>query len=62
MRYLLTIKNHEGRTVVELSYDMWSQVRESAGLLARGVAETFTFNVQIYDNQEKRVVYNENTY
>jgi hypothetical protein len=62
MRYTLIITNHEARKVVELSYDLWSAVREMAGTLINGVAETFTYNVQIYDNQEKRVIFNENTY
>ena len=62
MRYILTIKNAQAKTTLELSYNMWSQVRECAGLLQRGVEEHYTFNIQIYDNETKRVVYNENTY
>ena len=62
MRYTLMIKNNDGKTVVVLSYDMWSQIREMAGLLQKGVAEHYTYNVQIYDNTTKLVVFNENTY
>lgn len=60
--YTLTIKNNDGKTVVELTYDVWSKVREMAGLLQHGVAEYHTYNVQIYDNAAHKVVFNENTY
>lgn len=62
MRYTLTVKNHAAKTVVVLSYNMWSKVREAAGLMHDGVAEDFTYNIQIYDNETKKVIYNENTY
>lgn len=62
MRYTLTVKNHDGKTVLVLSYKMWSKVRETAGLMHDGVAEDYTFNIQIYDNEMKQVVYNENSY
>lgn len=62
MQYILTIKNHEGKTVVELNYKFYSTARAAADDIKTGVAETFTYNVQIYDTIEKRVIYNENTY
>lgn len=62
MRYTLTIKNNDGKTVVVLSYNLWAQARECAELLYKGVAEDFTYNIQIYDNNTKSVVYNQNTY
>lgn len=62
MQYILTIKNHEGKTVVELNYTLYATARIAAEHITNGVAETYTYNVQIYDTIEKRVIYNENTY
>ncbi len=57
--YTLTIKNAEGKTVVELGYDYYSQVKEAANLLIAATNEHRPLVVQVYDNETKQIIVSE---
>lgn len=62
MRYTLTIKDRDDHILVALSFRTFLEVHNIAVGLHDGVAETFRYNIQIYDNVDGRIVYNQNTY
>jgi hypothetical protein len=61
MRYTLRITDHNYNVVLELHYDYYSTVRETAAQMVRGATQDRSMDILIINNETQREIWSDAT-